>query len=144
MKEEYCQVEESIHLTKKYYLLKIKSEYISSRTKPGHFLMISVSSSHDPLLKRPFGILDSDPPYIWIYYEVVGRGTELLSKLQKKDQIMVLGPLGNSFPELKKKNVLLIAGGRGIAHLVGHPHILVPHAAADRRVDLLYAPDAVR
>lgn len=117
MKEQSCPVVENIHLRKNYYLLKVKSEYISSNSSPGNFIMVSVSSSHDPLLKRPFGILDSEPPYIWIYYEVIGRGTELLSKLNKNDQLMIIGPLGNSFPQLDKKIVLLIAGGRGIAPL---------------------------
>jgi len=134
MKEETCLVVESTHLRKKYYLLKIESEYISTHSKPGNFLMVTVSSSHDPLLKRPFGILDSEPPYIWIYYEVVGRGTELLSRLQKNDRITILGPLGNSFHKSEKKKILLIAGGRGIAPL----YFTIKHYTPTNDVYLIY------
>lgn len=117
MKEETCKVSENINIKGNYYLIKIETAYIAKKSRPGNFVMTAVSTASDPLLKRPFGIFRAEPPYIWLYYEVVGKGTELLSQKKKNDQLTVLGPLGNSFPGLEKKNILLVAGGRGIAPL---------------------------
>ena len=79
--------------------------------------MARVSSSLDPLLRRPLGILEAKPPYIWLYYQVQGGGTWLLSACATATAWIILGPLGNSFPEMPGKRVLLIAGGRGIVPL---------------------------
>ena len=117
MKEEKCKVSENINIKGKYYSMKIETAYIAKKSRPGNFVMAAVSTASDPLLKRPFGIFRAAPPFIWLYYEVVGKGTELLSQKKKGDFLTLLGPLGNSFPGLENKNILLVAGGRGIAPL---------------------------
>jgi len=115
MKEEKCLVVENRKLNKKYFLMKLKAEYISSHAKPGNFIMLAASNTADPLLKRPFGILTAEPPFIRLYYEIVGKGTGLISYLDPNDSVDAIGPLGNSFPSLVNKKILLVAGGRGIA-----------------------------
>jgi dihydroorotate dehydrogenase electron transfer subunit len=115
MKEEKCIVVENRNLNKKYFLIKLKAQYISSHAKPGNFIMLAASNTVDPLLKRPFGILKAEPPFIRLYYEIVGKGTELISTLKPNDTINAVGPLGNSFPPLENKKILMVAGGRGIA-----------------------------
>lgn len=117
-----------------YYLMQIESEYIATRSRPGNFVMVAVSSTHEPLLKRPFGIFSSKPPHIWLYYQVVGTGTELMAKMKPGDEVNVLGPLGNSFPDLKGKNILLIAGGRGIAPL----YFAAENYALENQLSLIY------
>jgi len=96
--------------------------------------MVRVSPSFDPLLRRPFGILQSEPPYIWLYFQVNGRGTALLKDHQSGDRLNILGPLGNSFPELPGKKILLIAGGRGIVPLFSYAKTY----AAQQSLILLY------
>jgi len=117
MKEEACEVVLNRHLRRGYYLMKIRSSHIAGRCTPGNFVMIAVSGGTDPLLKRPFGIFGKEEDLIHIYYEVVGKGSRLLAGIREGDRVMVVGPLGNSFPELRGKNILLAAGGRGIAPL---------------------------
>ncbi len=117
MKEEKCVIIENRNIRKNYYLITFQSQYISEHAKPGNFVMTAVSNTYEPLLKRPFGILDVNPPHIRLYYEIIGKGTQIMSELKAGDQVNVLGPLGNSFPELKNKNILMIGGGRGIAPL---------------------------
>jgi len=135
MIDEKCQIIENKYLNKNYYLLKIKAEAISKQAKPGNFVMVRIlSEAMVPLLRRPFGILGSDPPHIWLYYEVVGKGTQLLSRLKQQDELVMLGPLGNSFPVMKDKKVLLVAGGRGIAPLFYAGR----EAAGENEVSLLY------
>ena len=82
--------------------------------------MVRVSPLFDPLLRRPFGILESRPP---VYLAVFpGPGPRHAAALQDRpgDRMDILGPLGNVFPELPGKNVLLIAGGRGIVPLFSY------------------------
>ncbi|MEN8154695.1 MAG: dihydroorotate dehydrogenase electron transfer subunit [Acidobacteriota bacterium] len=117
MREELCRIVKNRNLGGKYFLMEIESAYISRNSKPGNFVMLEVSGSNDPLLKRPFGIFNADSDNFAVYYEVVGKGSELLSKKRSGDSLMVVGPLGNFFPETEGKNLLLIAGGRGIVPL---------------------------
>ncbi len=115
MKDETCIVMENKHINKKYYMLKIKAPYISENAKPGNFVMLKASSGIDPMLKRPFGVFNTKFPFTWIYYEVVGKGTAAIANLRTDDNVQALGPLGNRFPTLIGKNILMVAGGRGIA-----------------------------
>jgi len=117
MKEEKCTVIENRNINKNFFLMKLEAKYISNQSKPGNFIMLAASQIHYPLLKRPFGILNSSHPFTWLYYEVIGKGTELISSLKPGDSINAIGPLGNSFPTLKNRSILLVAGGRGIAPL---------------------------
>lgn len=113
-KEEKCTVIENRNIGKNYFFMKLKADYISSEAKPGNFIMLAASRSTDPLLKRPFGILHAEKPYIWLYYETIGRGTELISGFHPGEEMNAIGPLGNEFPNFKNRKILLVAGGRGI------------------------------
>ena len=117
MLDERGLIEEARSLGGEYHLLKVAAPRIAAAAKPGNFVMVRISPALDPLLRRPFGILESRPPYIWLYYQVLGHGTRLLSALRHGDSLDILGPLGNSFAEMPGKRVLLIAGGRGIVPL---------------------------
>ena len=117
MHEATATVIENNRIIDNYYLIKLEENSIASESKPGNFIMLAARSSHDPLLKRPFGILDAAPPIFSIYYQVVGRGTQVISELRKGDSVAVIGPLGNNFPTRTDSKILLIAGGRGIAPL---------------------------
>jgi dihydroorotate dehydrogenase electron transfer subunit len=117
MQDERGLIEEARRLDGDYHLLKIAAPQIAAAARPGNFVMVRVSPALDPLLRRPLGILESRSPYIWLYYQVRGRGTRLLSDLRHGDSLDIIGPLGNSFPEIPGKRVLLIAGGRGIVPL---------------------------
>jgi dihydroorotate dehydrogenase electron transfer subunit len=134
MKDETCIVAENRNINKKYYLLKIDAPYIAEHAKPGHFVMLKASMGIEPLLKRPFGILKADPPFIWLYYEVVGKGTELIAALRANDKVEVLGPLGNGFPAFENKNLLMVAGGRGIAPI----YYAIGNYASSNHVFLIY------
>ncbi len=114
--------------------MKIRSEYISDNCSPGNFVMIAVSGENDPLLKRPFGIFRKDKDCFYIYYEVVGKGSLLLAGKREGDLLMVVGPLGNSFPEYTNKNILLVGGGRGIAPLF----FAAEKFSASNNVSLIY------
>ena len=123
MHDERGLIEEARSLGGGYHLLKLAVPRIAAAAKPGNFVMVRVSSSLDPLLRRPLGILESQPPYVWLYYQVLGHGTRLLAERHPGESLDILGPLGNSFPEIPGKRVLLIAGGRGIVPLFHYAQV---------------------
>jgi len=150
-KDEKCLVVENSNINKNYFLMKMKAGYISAHAKPGNFIMLAASNTSEPLLKRPFGILTSEPPFILIYYEIVGKGTELIASLKPGDTINAVGPLGNAFPPLEKKNILMVAGGRGIApiyyamkdYALANPVFLIYGAKSGDDLNLLTEIDAL-
>lgn len=80
--------------------------------------MLSVDSSLDPLLKRPFSIYRWLGPDFQILYRIVGKGTDILSRRKPDDILEVIGPLGKGFPVPKSTDkIILVAGGLGIAPL---------------------------
>jgi dihydroorotate dehydrogenase electron transfer subunit len=132
MQDERGLIEDARRLGSGYHLLKIAVAGIAAAAKPGHFVMVRIASTLDPLLRRPLGILECRPPYIWLYYQELGRGTRLLAELGPGDSLDILGPLGNAFPEFPGKTTLLIAGGRGIVPLFHYAQ-----AYSERRALLL-------
>jgi dihydroorotate dehydrogenase electron transfer subunit len=59
----------------------------------------------------------SAPTNLALLFAVVGRGTRWLAHRKEGDVIDLLGPLGHGF-EIKSHDLLLVAGGIGIAPLV--------------------------
>jgi dihydroorotate dehydrogenase electron transfer subunit len=78
-----------------------------------------VHCGEDTLLRRPFSLHQLEGKRLALLFNVVGRGTHWLSQRQAGDSLDLLGPLGNGYtiyPDAK--NLLLVAGGIGIAPLV--------------------------
>lgn len=105
------------------HLIWAQAPEIASEAEPGQFIMVRTSEGYDPLLRRPLSIhrvapLPS-PTQLALLFVVVGRGTKWLSLRQEGDMIDLLGPLGQGF-EIgpQSRNLLLVAGGIGIAPLV--------------------------
>jgi dihydroorotate dehydrogenase electron transfer subunit len=104
----------------KIYRLGFSSPLISRKAKPGNFVHIRVNSDGLPLLRRPFSIhrVEKAKNRFEILFKVVGEGTGILSNKSPGDMLDILGPIGNSFclPQ-RKKEVMLVAGGMGMAPL---------------------------
>lgn len=106
-------------LTQKHYRMSLYAPSIAKDIRPGQFLHLRCSESFTPLLRRPFSIHRTQEKTLDILYQVVGKGTEVLSQKKKGERLSVLGPLGNGFSIDKEANsAILVAGGIGIAPLV--------------------------
>ncbi len=116
--QQDCRVLEHQQLTPAYLKLTLASDYISSHGSPGQFVNVRVSGDSAPLLRRPLSLHRVDPAKqtFDLLYEVIGKGTELLTKVKVGEELSVLGPLGSGF-KVEKKIALLVAGGMGIAPL---------------------------
>jgi dihydroorotate dehydrogenase electron transfer subunit len=106
-----------------YHLLNLVAPTIASQARPGQFVALQPGLDRPFLLRRPFSIhrVERHGPgfgALEIVFDVVGPGTEVLSKLRPHDTLDVLGPLGRPFslPD-KPVSCLLVGGGYGVAPL---------------------------
>ncbi len=119
LSDETVTVLENKKITGKYYKLAFLSAALSKGVRPGQFLQVLINEGKDPYLRRPFSYYRVTGRRIEILYEVLGRGTAILSQKKKGDTLKVMGPLGNGFTvALGKKKRVLIAGGVGVPPLV--------------------------
>jgi len=102
------------------WLLWMDTPSLARVAKPGQFVMVRCGEGHDPLLRRPLSIHKTDDSGgVALLFEVVGRGTSWLSQRVPGDLVDLMGPLGNGFSvQPDAKDLLLVAGGIGIAPLV--------------------------
>lgn len=101
------------------YRLRIECPEIARQIVPGQFFMIRDPSLNDPMLGRPFALLDtwedesSEPAGVDFGYVVVGKLTQRMSTWQPGDVCEIWGPLGNGFSVPSCKRLFLVAGGIG-------------------------------
>jgi dihydroorotate dehydrogenase electron transfer subunit len=102
---------------------------------PGQFVHLKLSERSDPLLPRPYGIVDfkryDDRAVFELYYGVVGAATRLLAAMRPGASIPCLGPLGRGYSVDPNRGAILVAGGRGVA-----PLLMVYAAEKGRRASL--------
>jgi dihydroorotate dehydrogenase electron transfer subunit len=121
---------------------------------PGQYLDLRTSPGHDPLLRRPFGVVafrrGSGAAVATIYYAVVGPGTRNMAAWRHGDRVDCLGPLGRPYEPDLRRPALLVAGGRGAAPLFflhdllrdrGHEEVRFAFGA--RSAPLLFGLDRV-
>jgi dihydroorotate dehydrogenase electron transfer subunit len=108
---------ENRQIIKDHFLITLENP-LEETIEPGRFFMISPGRAFDPLLRRPLSIHRISNNHIQFLYKMVGRGTVLLSEMKNGDSISIMGPLGRPFPIRRVKNVILIAGGIGIAPII--------------------------
>ena len=115
------KIDRNTSLENGYYHLIIQAPEITSKARPGQFIMVRVANNtSDPLLRRPISIMDIHTDgTLEMLYKVVGKGTHLLSTFRSGDELDVIGPLGNGFQSLDCDHVALLVGGG-----VGMPPLL--------------------
>ncbi|MBU0502453.1 MAG: dihydroorotate dehydrogenase electron transfer subunit [bacterium] len=120
-KQEKVKIIDHQQVGSLYFKLTLFSDYISTNAKPGQFVQVKCSDGYDPLLRRPLSIhrVNKLEKTFQLLYEIVGKGTDLLSQKCKEEELDVLGPLGNGFDLSKvKDSAILVGGGMGVAPLL--------------------------
>lgn len=114
MKQSVFIIKNNIPLTGNVYRMTLSGD-TSAITAPGQFINIKLSGM---FLRRPISVYDYDKETVTIIYKVVGKGTELMSKMQSGETLDVLTGLGNGYDtSVSGKNPLLIGGGVGVPPL---------------------------
>ncbi|MBN2185942.1 MAG: dihydroorotate dehydrogenase electron transfer subunit [Dehalococcoidia bacterium] len=119
-------------------LMWIEAPDIATAAQPGQFITVYCEGL---VLRRPFSIHQvvvasgAKQSQIAILFRVTGEGTLWFSQRQPGDKIDILGPLGKGFAiQSSSKNLLLVAGGIGIAPLV----FLAQRAVTQHSITLIH------
>lgn len=109
-------------LTKSIYLMVVQANRVAKSCQPGQFIIVRVDEKGERI---PLTICDYDRKKgtVTIVYMAIGSGTLKMSALKVGDSFYdFVGPLGcpselihEDLDELKKKQIIFIAGGVGTA-----------------------------
>jgi len=105
-------------ITEDIFLLRFCSAPVADQAHPGQFVMVHPTKYMEPLLPRPFSIHRVQGDHIEILFKEVGQGTRQLVDLKKGDFLEVKGPLGRGFHFDQGQDLILVAGGIGVAPLL--------------------------
>jgi dihydroorotate dehydrogenase electron transfer subunit len=116
MKQTKAPIISTIEAMPGIYLVWLEAPEVAAEAKPGQFIMVRCDK--DTILPRPLSVHRVDGDQLALLFSVVGKGTGWLSQQKKGDTLDIFGPLGNGFTIYpNSKNLLLVAGGMGIAPL---------------------------
>ncbi|MBQ6875780.1 MAG: sulfide/dihydroorotate dehydrogenase-like FAD/NAD-binding protein, partial [Lachnospiraceae bacterium] len=103
-------------------LMEVEAKRVAKSCQPGQFVIVKLDEKGE---RVPLTICDYDREAgtVTIVFQPIGASTQKFAKLQAGDYFMdFVGPLGRpsdlideDIEELKKKNILFVAGGVGTA-----------------------------
>jgi len=140
MKQTLCSIASNVEIMPGIHLMWIEAPNIACSVLPGQFITVRCG---DFTLRRPLSVHQSSPltgedsgeGEIALLFKVVGKGTLWLSQRKTSERIDILGPLGKGFSiEPGARNLLLVAGGIGIAPLV----FVMQHASSQHQITLIH------
>lgn len=118
-------------------LLRLTYPQLANHAKPGQFVEIRIPQCHHVFWRRPFSLHDVNPEQgtFDLLFNIVGKGTHMMSRVRKNEELSCLGPLGNHFTiPFDIKEALIVAGGLGIAPFA----FLIQQVPADTLVKIFY------
>jgi len=131
-KQTLCSVASNAEVMPGIHLMWIEAPDIAVAAQPGQFITVRCG---DFTLRRPLSVHQVSSREIALLFKVAGKGTLWLSRRQTGEKIDILGPLGKGFSiEPGVRNLLLVAGGIGIAPLV----FLIQHASSQHQITLIH------
>jgi len=106
--------------------------------RPGQFVMLEVPG----IGEGPFSISSSPSRHgdIELCIRRVGNLTNFLDRVERGVQVGISGPFGTSFPleKMQGRNVMLIAGGLGVAPLRSPALAVLENRSRYNKVDIIY------
>ena len=110
MKKVMLTVISNREIAENVYEMKLSGDQ-SAITTPGQFVNLKLEGCY---LRRPISVCDVDGDNLTLIYKVVGKGTDIMSKITPGTQIDTLSGLGNGFDLSAAGDMpLLIGGGVG-------------------------------
>ena len=144
-------------LADKIYLMDVHAPRVASHCQPGQFVIVKMDEKGERI---PLTICDYDREAgtITIVFQIVGASTEKMSHLKAGDAFSdFVGPLGcpselihENIEDLKKQNIVFIAGGVGTAPVYPqvkwlHEHGITADAIVGAKTkDLLILEDKMK
>jgi dihydroorotate dehydrogenase electron transfer subunit len=143
MLEQTVQIVSNERDTGSYFQVVLRAPQIAPLVQPGQFAHVRVLPLKEALLRRPFSIFQVSADTFSILYKTVGKGTDVLSRMQAGAELSVIAPLGRGFtvPQADGEEPLLVAGGYGMAALYllaqRSPQKGIVFVGGRRRADIL-------
>lgn len=114
------QIVENRCVAKDTWIMRLSCPELAREITPGQFFMVRDPRVTDPMLGRPFALLDvwkdadGNVAGVDFGYVVVGKMTRLMTTWRSDDACVLWGPLGNGFPVPDVDRLCLVAGGIGV------------------------------
>lgn len=109
MKQVILKIKSNIHLTDLVMKMELTGDL--SGIKAGQFINVKLDGLY---LRRPISVCDLTNDALTIIYKIVGKGTEVMSKMES-GELDVLTGLGNGYDlSPAGDSVLVIGGGVGV------------------------------
>ncbi len=116
MKQVFYQVKTNERIAKDVFRMTLAGD-TTALTAAGQFINIRIAGE---FLRRPISVCDWDESGLTIIYKVVGKGTEIMSRMTAGTVLDTLSGLGNGFDIQKSTDApLLIGGGVGVPPMYG-------------------------
>jgi dihydroorotate dehydrogenase electron transfer subunit len=116
MKQAISVINKNEEVIPGIFQMWLKAPELAGGALPGQFVM--VRCGEDTVLRRPLSVQRVDGDKLALLFQIRGKGTEWLSHCKKGEKLDVFGLMGNGFKVAPRaKNLLLVAGGIGIAPL---------------------------
>lgn len=114
MKQQLFTIAENTPLTSSVFKMRLCGD-TDEITAPGQFVNIKIDGL---FLRRPISVCDCVPGELTIIYKVVGKGTDVMSKMNIGESLDIFTGLGNGY-DISKSGArpLLIGGGVGVPPL---------------------------
>ena len=110
MKQTIFTITENIPLTANVYRMVLQGD--TGDIFPGQFVNIKLDGLY---LRRPISVCDLQGDCLTIIYKVVGKGTDVLSRMSCGETLDVLTGLGNGYDlSLSGDKPVLLGGGVGV------------------------------
>ena len=111
MKDVLLEITENVNIAKNVYRMTLKGD-VSAIRNPGEFINIRLDGFY---LRRPISVYDLGDDFVTIIYKVVGKGTEVMSRMTAGKRLQALTGLGNGYDlSVSGDRPLLIGGGVGV------------------------------
>lgn len=137
-----CRITNIVHLTGQEKLFQLRildpDERNLFRFRPGQFLMLQVPGYGEVPISISSSTSNNEQVELCI--RKAGHVTSALFEAKEGSRVAIRGPFGSSFPmeEMMDKNVILVAGGLGIAPLRAPLFWINDHRDRYRDVHMLY------
>ncbi len=115
MKQVHYNILKNEQVGKNVYQMVLSSDEEISYL-PGQFVNLKLDQFY---LRRPLSVSSYDSHQLVLLYKVLGQGTKELTGYLPGQTLDILCPLGNGFDIKNCQKPLLIAGGIGIAPMIG-------------------------
>lgn len=128
-----AKILENTRISKEIFSMRLDALEIAKTARAGQFIMVYLEKGK-LLLPRPISLCNADAIVgeIEIVYQVVGKGTKVLSEMAPGQSLKLLGALGNGFStDDTNIRVALVGGGIGVP-----PLFLLAKTLAERGVKI--------